>query len=327
MTAYIFRRLLWMFPILLGVSVLTFAMLKNVPGDPILRQLAAASRGGGGTLTQEDRERLREQYGLNDPLPIQYWNWLKEVLQGNLGYSYERNVPVREMILERLPNTMKLAGVSLVLTLLIALPLGILSAVKQNTWVDYSLTLFSFIGISVPSFWLALMILYYFGVELRWLPTRGMESLIVEPGRWNHLRDSLEHYILPVSAVTLIGLSGYVRFQRAAMLEVIGQDYIRTARAKGVPERTVILKHAWRNALLPIITLLGYIFVILVEGSIVVETVFSWPGMGLMAVDSLNNKDYPVVMGVVLLSSLMIVLGSLLSDILYAVVDPRVRFD
>ncbi len=326
MLAYVIRRLLWMIPILLGVSVLTFAMLKNVPGDPVSQLMAQAARGGG-QMTAADRDRLAEQYGLDKPVVVQYWDWLREVGKGNLGYSYERNVPVTDMIQERLPNTLKLAGVSLVLTLLIAIPLGILSAVKQNTWIDYSLTLFSFVGISVPSFWLALMILYYFGVELKWLPTRGMESLMVEPGRWNGFRDSIEHYILPVIAVTLIGLSGYVRFQRAAMIEVIGQDYIRTARAKGVPERTVIWKHAWRNALLPIVTLLGYVLVILVEGSIVVETVFTWPGMGLLAVDSLTNKDYPVVMGIVLLSSLMIVFGSLLSDILYAIVDPRVRLE
>ncbi len=326
MTAYVVRRLLWMVPILLGVSVITFTMLKNVPGDPV-SQMVATGRSGGARATQADRERLARQYGLDKPVYIQYVDWLREIARGNLGTSFESNRPVLELILERLPNTMKLAGISLVLTLLIALPLGIISAVKQNTATDYALTFLSFVGISIPSFWLALMILYFFGVELHWLPTRGMRSIMVEPGFWNGLKDSVQHYVLPVFAVTLIGLSGYVRFQRAAMLEVIGQDYIRTARAKGVPERTVILKHAWRNALLPIITLLGYVLVVLVEGSIVVETIFTWPGMGLLAVDALSNKDYPLVMGVVLLSSAMILLGTLLSDILYAVVDPRVRYD
>ena len=326
MTAYIVRRLLWMVPILLGVSVITFAMLKNVPGDPV-SQMMATGRSGGARVTQADRERLARQYGLDKPVYVQYVDWLREIAGGNLGTSFESNRPVLELILERLPNTMKLAGISLVLTLLIALPLGIVSAVKQNTVTDYGLTFFSFVGISIPSFWLALMILYFFGVELHWFPTRGMRSIMVEPGVWNGLKDSVQHYIMPVFAVTLIGLSGYVRFQRAAMLEVIGQDYIRTARAKGVPERTVILKHAWRNALLPIITLLGYVLVVLVEGSIVVETIFTWPGMGLLAVDALSNKDYPLVMGVVLLSSVMILFGTLLSDILYAVVDPRVRYD
>jgi peptide/nickel transport system permease protein len=325
-TAYIIRRLFWVVPVLLGVSIVTFAMLKAVPGDPVMRTLMVG-RTGEVPSSAEDRERLRQQLGLDKPVYLQYFDWLKEIAQGNLGESIERNMPVTDMIKERLPNTLKLAGVSLILTLLISLPLGVISAVKQNTWVDYALTLFSFIGISIPAFWLALMILFFFGAELKWLPTRGMSSLDVEPGFWNQARDTIEHYILPVAAVTLIGLSGYVRYQRAAMLEVLGQDYVRTARAKGVPERTVIFKHAWRNALIPIVTLLGYVLVILVEGAIVVESIFSWPGMGLMAVDALENRDYPVVMGVVLLSSLMIVLGTLLSDILYAVVDPRVRYD
>jgi peptide/nickel transport system permease protein len=326
MIAYVVRRLLWVMPILLGVSVVAFILLKNVPGDPV-SQLVAGGRDGGPPLSQADRARLAEQYGLNNPVYVQYWDWLRQVLQGNLGYSYERNLPVTDLILERLPNTLKLAGVSLVFTLLLALPLGIVSAVKRNTPTDYGLTMLSFVGISIPSFWLALMILFFFGVELGWLPTRGMRSLTVEPGTWNGIKDTVGHYVLPTAAVTLIGLSGYMRYQRAAMLEVIGQDYIRTARAKGVPERTVILKHAWRNALIPVVTLLGYVLVTLVEGALVVETIFTWPGMGLLAIDALTGKDYPVVMGVVLLSSLMIVLGTLLSDILYAVVDPRVRYD
>jgi peptide/nickel transport system permease protein len=325
-TAYVIRRLLWVVPVLLGVTIVTFGMLKAVPGDPVTQTLMVG-RTGQIPSSAEDRERLRQQLGLDKPVYLQYVDWLREIAQGNLGESIERNMPVTDMIRERLPNTLKLAGVSLILTLLISLPLGIISAVKQNTWVDYALTLFSFIGISIPAFWLALMILFFFGAELQWLPTRGMRSLDVEPGFWNHARDTIEHYILPVVAVTLIGISGYVRYQRAAMLEVLGQDYVRTARAKGVPERTVIFKHAWRNALIPIVTLLGYVLVILVEGSIVVEAIFSWPGMGLMAVHALENRDYPVVMGVVLLSSFMVVLGTLLSDILYAVVDPRVRYD
>lgn len=325
MAAFVVRRLLWLGPILFGVSVLTFVMLKNVPGDPVSQQLGGGR--GGGMVTQADRDRLAAQYGLDRPLHWQYLDWIGDVARGNLGYSYESNRPVMELIAERLPNTLKLAGISFVVTILIALPLGIVSAVRQNSPTDHGLTLVSFVGISMPSFWLALMILYFFGVQLGWLPTRGMRSIMVEPGFWPGLRDAAQHYVLPVFAVTLIGLSGYVRFQRAAMIEVLGQDFVRTARAKGVPERVVILKHAWRNALIPIVTLLGYVLVTLVEGSIVVETVFTWPGMGLLAVDALSNKDYPIVMGVVLLSSAMIALGTLLSDILYAVVDPRVRYD
>jgi len=326
MTAYIIRRLLWMVPLLFGVSVISFALLKAAPGDPVSAILARAAREGGG-MTAEDRAQLREQYGLNDPAYIQYFRWLGEVSQGNLGESTRSNAPVFDVIKQRLPNTIKLSLVSLVLTLAIALPLGILSAVKQYSRLDYGLTLISFAGISVPQFWLALMLLYVFALQLGWLPSFGMRSAYVEDDFMSRTIDSIKHYILPVTSITIVGLTGYMRYQRAAMLDVIKQDYVRTARAKGLSERKVILKHAWRNALIPIITLLGYVFVILVEGSIVVESIFSWPGMGLLAVDSLQQRDYPVVMAIVLLSAVLILLGTLLSDILYALVDPRVRYD
>lgn len=326
MTAYIVRRLLWMIPLLVGVSVITFAMLKRIPGDPVTVMLLE-SRSSGRVITEADRERLRKQYGLDKPVYLQYFDWLGEVLRGNLGTSIRMKQPVTEVIRQRLPNTMKLAGVSLVITLAIALPLGILSAVRQYSWLDYLLTAFNFVGISIPQFWLALMLLYLFAVKIQLLPVRGMSSPYVEPGFWNHFVDTVTHYILPVASITLAGLAGYMRYQRAAMLEVIRQDYIRTARAKGLPEHVVILKHAWRNALIPIVTLLGYVLVILVEGSIVVEAIFSWPGMGLLAVDSLQQRDYPVVMAIVMLSAVLIMIGTLLSDILYAIVDPRVRYD
>jgi peptide/nickel transport system permease protein len=325
-TAYVIRRLLWTIPLLIGVSVICFTLLKRAPGDPV-SAILASSRGSGQSFTAAEREQMREEAGLNDPAYVQYFRWLSEVSKGNMGLSTRSNEPVTEVIRQRLPNTVKLSAVALVLTLSIALPLGIISAVRQYSKLDYSLTFFSFAGISVPQFWLAIMLLYIFAVKLQWLPPFGMQSADVEDGFWPQFVDSVEHYILPVIALTLVGLAGYMRFQRAAMLDVVRQDYIRTARAKGLSERVVILKHAWRNALIPIITLLGYVFVILVEGAVVVENIFSWPGMGQLAVTSLTNRDYPVVMGIVLLSSVLILLGTLLSDILYAVVDPRVRYD
>ena len=326
MTAYIIRRLLWMLPLLIGVSVISFTLLKRAPGDPVSAILAGAAREGEG-VTAEDRDRLREQYGLNDPAYVQYFRWLGEITQGNLGESTRQNAPVFDVIKQRLPNTVKLSLVAFILTIVIALPLGIISAVKQYSMIDYILTFGGFAGISVPQFWLALMLLYIFALKLGWFPSFGMQSAYVDDGFFPQLIDSIKHYILPVTAITIVGLTGYMRYQRAAMLDVIKQDYVRTARAKGLSESKVILKHAWRNALIPIITLLGYVFVILVEGSIVVETIFSWPGMGLLAVDSLQQRDYPVVMAIVLMSSVLILLGTLLSDILYAVVDPRVRYD
>ena len=302
MTAYIIRRLLWMLPLLIGVSVISFTLLKRAPGDPVSAILAGAAREGEG-VTAEDRDRLREQYGLNDPAYVQYFRWLGEITQGNLGESTRSNAPVFDVIKQRLPNTVKLSLVAFILTIIIALPLGIISAVKQYSMVDYILTFGGFAGISVPQFWLALMLLYIFALKLGWLPSFGMQSAYVESGFVPETIDAIKHYILPVTAITIVGLTGYMRYQRAAMLDVIKQDYVRTARAKGLSESKVILKHAWRNALIPIITLLGYVFVILVEGSIVVETIFSWPGMGLLAVDSLQQRDYPVVMAIVLMSS------------------------
>lgn len=326
MVAYIIRRLMWMVPLLIGVSIICFALLKQAPGDPV-SAILAAGRESGAQVSAQDRDRLREQMGLNRPVYVQYVEWLREAARGNFGHSTRMRQPVFDVIMARLPNTMKLAGVGLFFTLIIALPLGIISAVRQYSPLDYGLTFFSFLGISIPQFWLALMLLYTFGVWLGWLPVRGIQSTHVEPGLWNSVWDTISHYILPVTSVTLVGLAGYMRYQRAAMLEVIRQDYIRTARAKGLSERKVIFKHAWRNALIPIITLMGYIFVILVEGSVVVENIFSWPGMGQLAVSSLNQRDYPVMMGIVLLSSVLILIGTLISDILYAIVDPRVRYD
>jgi peptide/nickel transport system permease protein len=326
MTAYIIRRLLWMIPILIGVSAICFALLKQAPGDPVA-VLVADARQAGQQISPEDRARLREQYGLDRPVYLQYTDWLGQVVQGNMGRSTRTNAPVTEVILNRVPNTLKLMIAALTLTLVIALPLGILSAVKQYSRLDYFLTTFTFVGISIPQFWLALMLLYFFGVTLGWFPTRGMGSPYSEPGLWNSIVEIFRHYTLPVLSVTLFSLAGYMRYQRAAMLEVIRQDYIRTARAKGLSEAVVILKHGWRNALIPILTLLGYVLVILIEGSIVVEVIFSWPGMGDLAVTSLSQRDYPVVMAIVLLSAVGILIGTLISDILYAIVDPRVRYD
>jgi peptide/nickel transport system permease protein len=326
MTAYIIRRLLWMIPLLIGVSIICFGMLKRAPGDPVL-VLLAQSRSSGTVITKDDKEALRQLYGLNKPIYQQYFDWVKLAVRGNFGNSTRVKQPVSKVIRTRLPNTLKLTSVSLVLTLLVALPLGILSAVKQYTKTDYALTFFNFAGISIPPFWLSLMLVYFFAVKLQWFPSGGIHDAYVQPGFFNHLKDSFLHFVLPVISITVISIAGYMRYQRAAMLEVIRQDYIRTARAKGLSERAVIFKHAWRNALIPIITLLGYVFVTLVEGSVVVENIFSWPGMGQLAVTSLNQRDYPVVMAIVLFSATLILLGTLLSDILYALVDPRVRYD
>lgn len=324
MTGYIIRRLLLMFPLLLGVSIITFLIIQAAPGDPVSLMLAESR--GAPQISGEDLEEIKEKYGLNKPLPLRYLDWLFQVLQGNFGRSLISGQDVASMMFEALPNTIKLSGAALVIALVIGLPLGVLSAIKQYSIWDHALTFLAFLGISVPTFWLGLMLLIVFGVYLQLLPTLGMSSIIPVEGFFPSLWDSFTHYVLPVSAIVLVRLAAYIRFQRSAMLDVIRQDYIRTARAKGLTENVVILVHAWRNALLSIITLLGFTFVVLIEGSVVIEFIYNWPGMGLISINGVLNRDYNVVMAVVLLSGTGIVFGTLLSDILYAVVDPRVRY-
>ena len=324
MTGYIIRRLLLMFPLLLGVSIVTFLIIQAAPGDPVSLMLAESR--GAPQISGEDLEAIKEKYGLNKPLPLRYFDWLSQVLQGNFGRSLISGQDVASMMFEALPNTIKLSGAALVIALVIGLPLGVLSAIKQYSIWDHALTFLAFLGISVPTFWLGLMLLIVFGVYFQLLPTIGMSSIIPVEGFLPSLWDSFTHYILPVSAIVLVRLAAYIRFQRSAMLDVIRQDYIRTARAKGLSENVVILVHAWRNALLSVITLLGFTFVVLIEGSVVIEFIYNWPGMGLISINGVLNRDYNVVMAVVLLSGTGIVFGTLLSDILYAVVDPRVRY-
>lgn len=325
MAGYIMRRILYMFPLLLGVSIVTFALIKAAPGDAVTLMLAEA-RTGGAQPSQAEVQQIRRHLGLDKPVVLVYVDWLREVLRGNLGRSFISGRSVTELFKEKIPNTVKLSGVSLLLSLLIALPLGVISAVKQYSAVDYAITLLSFVGISLPSFWIGFMLIYVFSIKLDLFPAGGLQTAFFR-GTWlETFKDSFLHYVLPVTALTLGRLAAYIRYQRSSMLDVLSQDYVRTARAKGISELAVVVRHAWRNSLLAIITLLGYSLVLLVEGSVVVEVVFSWPGMGLLGVNSVIQRDYPVIMGIVMLSSVAIILGTLLSDILYAWADPRVRF-
>ena len=324
MVGYIIRRLLMIPPLLIGVSIITFVVINLAPGDPISLMLAEAR--GGALPKAHEFEALKEQYGLNAPMPVRYVKWLGEVGRLNFGRSLISGTPVWDIIKDALPNTLKLSGVAFLVALFVGLPLGVLSAIKQYSLWDHILTFVAFLGISIPTFWLALMMLILFGVIWDIFPTYGMRTIAFQGGFFDSLWDSFMHYILPVTAIVAIRLAAYVRFQRSSMLEVIRQDYIRTARAKGLGERAVIFVHAWRNSLLSIITLLGFTFVVLVEGSVVVEWIFSWPGMGSVSINAVRNRDYNVVMAAVLLSGTAIVFGTLAADILYAVVDPRVRY-
>jgi peptide/nickel transport system permease protein len=311
------RRLLLVIPTLLVVSMLSFAIMRAAPGDPVQMYVA----GGLSKGSPEDIERIRENLGLNDPLPVQYLRWLEQAVQGNLGFSISSHRPVVELIRERLPASLSLMGISFLLSMTIGITVGALAAVKQYSLFDYATTTFAVLGNSLPSFWIGMILIWVFAVQLGWLPTGQMQSFMPRDPVW---LDTLKHFILPVFVTAFVSLIYWVRYQRASLLEVLHQDYIRTARAKGVSDRRVILRHAWRNSLIPIMTLVGFSVANLVAGSYVIEVVFSWPGMAQFGFEAILKRDYPVIMGVTIFSSLFIIFGNLLADLAYIVVNPQV---
>ena len=311
------RRVLLVIPTLFVVSVLAFAIMRAAPGDPVQMYVA----GGLSKGSAEDINRIRENLGLNDPLPVQYLRWLEQAVRGNLGYSLVNQRPVMELIGERLPASLSLMGISLVLSMTVGIAIGAIAAIKQYSLFDYATTAFAVLGNSLPSFWIGMILIWLFAVQLGWLPTGQMQSFMPRDPVW---LDMAKHYVLPVFVTAFVSLIYWVRYQRASLLEVLHQDYIRTARAKGLAERGVVLRHAWRNSLIPIVTLIGFSVANLVAGSYVIEFVFSWPGMALFGFDAILKRDYPVIMGVTLFSSLFIIIGNLLADVAYIFVNPRI---
>jgi peptide/nickel transport system permease protein len=311
------RRLLLVIPTLLVVSMLSFAIMRAAPGDPVQMYVA----GGLSKGSPEDIERIRENLGLNDPLPVQYLRWLEQAVQGNLGFSISSHRPVVELIRERLPASLTLMGISFLISMSVGIAVGTFAAVKQYSLFDYVTTTFAVLGNSLPSFWIGMILIWIFAVQLGWLPSGQMQSFMPRDPVW---LDTLKHYILPVFVTAFVSLIYWVRYQRASLLEVLHQDYIRTARAKGVSDRRVILRHAWRNSLIPIVTLVGFSIANLVAGSYVIEVVFSWPGMAQFGFEAILKRDYPVIMGVTIFSSLFIIFGNLLADLAYVVVNPQV---
>jgi peptide/nickel transport system permease protein len=311
------RRLLLVIPTLLVVSMLSFAIMRAAPGDPVQMYVA----GGLSKGSPEDIERIRENLGLNDPLPMQYLRWLGQAVQGNFGYSISSHRPVGELILERLPASLSLMGISFLLSMTIGITVGAVAAVKQYSPFDYATTTIAVLGNALPSFWIGMILIWIFAVQLGWLPTGQMQSFMPREPVW---LDTAKHYVLPVFVTAFVSLIYWVRYQRASLLEVLHQDYIRTARAKGVSDRRVILRHAWRNSLIPIVTLIGFSIANLVAGSYVIEVVFSWPGMAQFGFEAILKRDYPVIMGVTIVSSLFIIVGNLLADLAYIVVNPQV---
>ena len=306
MTRYIVRRLLLAIPVLIGVSIVVFWMIRAIPGDP-----ARVLAGEGAPL--EVVERIREQYGLNEPPHVQYMVFLKHLLQGDLGRSIRSRRPVTEEVAARLGPTLELAAGSMVVAIVIGVSTGILSAVRPNSWIDAASTFIALVGISMPVFWLGLMLMYFFSYELGWFPTAGR-------GTWRHL-------VLPSLTLGLSTAAIIARMTRSSMLEVLRQDYVRTARAKGLHEWAVVLKHAFRNALIPIVTVTGLQMGSLLGGAVMTESVFAWPGIGRLMVDSIIARDYPVVQGAVLVVAVGFILINLLVDVLYAYINPTIRYD
>jgi peptide/nickel transport system permease protein len=322
MLRYIAKRLLFMVPLLFGITVVCFTVMHLAPGSPTDLQTQMNPR-----ASVEMTERLRAMYDLDKPLPEQYIRWVGRLALLDLGVSFSTDRrPVADKILERLPITILLNVLSMLLILVVAIPLGVLSAVRQDSLFDRVAGVVVFIGFAVPTFWLALLLMILFGVHLGWLPISGLRSLNSEylpPGM--ALWDLVKHLILPVLLAAFGGLAGLSRYMRANMLEVIRQDYILTARAKGLSERAVIYRHALRNALLPVITILGLSVPGLIGGSVIFETIFAIPGMGQLFYMAVMARDYPVVMGILFIGAVLTLFGNLIADVFYALADPRIR--
>ena len=320
MGTYLVRRLLGLVPLLLGISVISYAMMSLAPGGS-----SSIFLGSSRPMSPEDVAILRHNLGLDRPWYVQYFYWLYNmVAHQDLGFSFIDGRPVMLKILEKLPVTAELIAVSFACTLLIAIPVAIYSATHKDSLIDYLATVVVFAGYGMPTFWLGLMLLEIFSVHWRLLPSSGLTDLGV--GGLD-LVDRIRHLILPVATLTFVSLASWIRYQRAAMLEVLGEDYIRTAAAKGLSGRAVVYKHAFRNALLPVITLVGLYFPALLTGAYFTEIVFSIPGMGYLGLNAIFERDYPTVMAITLFSAALVVGGNLLADVAYAAADPRIRYD
>jgi peptide/nickel transport system permease protein len=322
MWLYILKRLGLMVPMLLGITLISFLVIHLAPGTPVDMQTTMNPK-----ASLEAQKRLQEIYGLDKPLHVQYWNWLKRVAVLDFGRSISPDRrPVWDKIKERIGITLGLNLLSLLIILAVALPLGVIAACRPNSWFDQATTLFVFFGFAMPSFWLALLLILFFGVYLDWLPISGLTSLNFRQFTfWQKVQDLGAHVTLPVLGAAFMGLAGMSRYMRGSMLEVIRQDYITTARAKGLPERVVIFKHALRNALLPVITLLGLSVPGLIGGSIIFESIFAIPGMGQLFYGAVMARDYSLVMGELVIGAVLTLVGNMLADVAYALVDPRIR--
>ncbi len=305
MYQYILRRLLLTIPVVIGVSIIVFSIIRLLPGDPA-RALAGVQ------ATPEYVQQVRERYGLDEPIPVQYWNFISSAARGDLGVSTFSRRPVTTELGERFPRTLVLAGLSLFLATVVGVSAGIVSATKRNSIFDNASMLAALVGVAAPVFWLALMLQLLFSVQLRWFPATGMGSM--------------RHLVLPAITLGMASAALMARITRSSMLDELKQDYITTARAKGLAEKVVIYKHALKNALIPVVTVLGLQFGILLGGAVLTETVFAWPGVGRLLVDAILRRDYPVVQGTVMMLAFLFVIINLVVDIIYAFIDPRIHY-
>ena len=313
MTTYILKRLISMVPVLFVVSIVIFSLIHLTPGDPVLVML-------GEEATPEARDQLRAQLGLDRPLPLQYVAWLGRVLTGDLGRSIRTNQPVAEAIGQRLPITIELAVLAMVVALLVAIPAGLIAATRRNSLADVSATVLTLLGISMPNFLLAVLLVYLFSLQLRWLPPIGYVSPLLDPVA------NLKGMIMPAITLGAFVAAAVARMMRSTLLEVLHQDYVRTAWAKGLAENVVIRRHALKNALIPVVTIVGLQLGNLLGSAIVTETIFALPGVGRLVVDSIYQRDFPLVQGVVLYLAIIFLVVNLIVDLLYAYLDPRIRY-
>ena len=323
MLLFALRRLLLAIPLLVGITFVSFLVIHLAPGEPVPGGEEELSR----QLPKEVVEKIRELYGLDKPLYVQYWSWLTRVVRLDFGKSFQPDGrPVLTKIRERLPVTLFLNVVELLIIVTMAVPIGVLSATRQYSLFDKVTTLFVFVGFATPDFWLALLLMILFGVQLGWLPISGLRSLNWEYlSFWQQQADFLSHLVLPIAVATFGGLAGLSRYMRQSMLETVRQDDVQTARAKGLSEHTVIAKHALRNALLPVVTILGLSLPGLIGGSVIIESIFAIPGMGQLMVQGVFARDYPLIMGNLVIVASLTLFANLFADIVYGLVDPRIR--
>ena len=319
MAIYLVKRVFGAVPLLLGIFFVSFLIMHLAPGDPTLMFMDPS-------VSLEDLVQVKQNLGLDRPLILQFFAWLKLIFQGDFGYSYMTGKPVLEAILERLPATLFLSMSSLFLILLVTFPLGLFSAYKKQSLFDHSVTVFSFVGLSIPSFWLGLILILVFSLKLDWFPTSGyMDAALADAPFFYQIKNVLWHSCLPLWTILIGGIAGLTRYHRFSILSILNQDYIKAGRARGLSEMRLLFKHGFKNAALPIITILGMDLPSLVGGSYVIEYIFSWPGMGQLGVASVFSRDYPILMGMIVMSSVLIVLGNLMADIVYRYLDPRIQ--